>query len=108
MNFKDIQKAVHFNAVAHGFWDQSQPTTHRDFVASNIGEKVALIHSELSEFLEEYRRPAYQLSNLGEELADAVIRIMDLAEYLKIDLESAIQSKHERNKNRPYKHDKRF
>jgi len=38
------------------------------------------------------------------ELADAVIRIMDYCEFVGIDLEQAIQLKHEYNKTRPYRH----
>src|ERR1035437_6119638 len=35
-----LQLAVHVNAIAHGFWEG---TTHND------SEKIALVHSELSE-----------------------------------------------------------
>jgi len=38
------------------------------------------------------------------ELADAVIRILDMAEFYKIDLESAILEKHEFNKTRSHRH----
>lgn len=70
----------------------------------NIPEKLCLIHSEISEALE-----ALRLENsIGEELADAVIRIMDLAEYLDIDLNQEIFIKHNINKTRPIKNNKKF
>jgi len=45
MEIKDIQKEVHQTAKDHGWWDK--PKT--------FGEIIALIHSEASEALEEYR-----------------------------------------------------
>ena len=44
----------------------------------------------------------------GSELADVIIRCLDLAEAMNIDIESIIYIKHEFNKRRPYKHGKKF
>lgn len=95
---KKLQKEVYANAVAHGFWDGQV----------NLAEKLALIHSEVSEALEVIRKKSYVLTDLAEELADTVIRVMDLAEYMSIDLSAAIKMKHKRNVQRPHKHGKRF
>ncbi len=42
------------------------------------------------------------------ELADVMIWCMDMADYYGIDLESAILTKMEFNRTRPYKHGKEF
>ena len=96
-DLKELQKEVHRTAMDHGFWTNS----------CNIGEKIALIHSEISETLEAYRQ-SQPLSSVAEELADTVIRILDLAEYLGMDIQSAIEEKHKINMNRPFLHGKRF
>jgi NTP pyrophosphatase (non-canonical NTP hydrolase) len=112
------QAAVHANSRAHGFWpeidDNGGPgtTESRAAVEKAIPLKLALIHSEISEALEEYRGGRLlpycgaggKPEGFGVELADAVIRILDLAEALEIDLEAAIVDKHEFNVKRPYRH----
>ena len=99
-----IAKEVYKNAVNHGFW--------KDEV--NDGERMALIHAEVSEALEALRQgnpssnKIIEYSNLEEELADAVIRIMDYAFGKDLDIAGAILAKIEYNQSREYMHGKSF
>jgi hypothetical protein len=74
------------------------------------GELIALIHSEVSEALEGLRHgnPASdkipEVSQAEEELADAIIRIMDIGYNKKWNIPKALFLKLEYNKTRPYRH----
>ncbi len=67
-----------------------------------VPTKLALIMSECSEALEAHRKGEDE--DLPYELADIILRTMQLAEALGIDLQKAVEEKHAINVNRPYKH----
>jgi len=98
MTIKQLQKEAHKTAKEKGFWNGDR----------NDGELIALMHSELSEALEALRQTDERKNNIGEELADCVIRICDYCGARSIDLEKEIIKKIEKNKKRPYKHGKKF
>lgn len=84
-------------------WYSDPKTGER--IQRNIPEMICLIHSELSEGLEGYRKnlPDDHLPHrlmLEVELADALIRIFDLAGYLQLDLSGAFIDKILYNANR--------
>ena len=100
MGWRNVQHAVHQNAKEHGWHD-----TPVDPVTA-----LALIHCEVSEAVEGLRHgnpPSEHIpefSAVEEELADVVIRCMDLAGAKGYRLAEAVIAKHEFNKVRPHKH----
>jgi NTP pyrophosphatase (non-canonical NTP hydrolase) len=100
--FRD-QQALNFKISRdHGFENDA------DY---NFGEKLALMHSELSEALEFYRHENPQsdhipeFSGIEEEYADVIIRIMNDAQRHGFRVAEAMLAKQAFNASRPYKHD---
>lgn len=92
LHIRDMAQLIHQNAINHGWWETQRP----------IPELLALVHSEASEAFEAFRNG--DDNHIGEELADIVIRVFDMAEGLGIDIEDEIVRKHEFNKTRAYRH----
>lgn len=101
MTIREMQEDAHRTAVEKGWYEADRPPL----------ELLMLITTEVAEAAEEWRKPIDQFDKaaLAEELADIVIRVGDAASHWEIDLESAVESKMARNRERPMRHGgKRF
>lgn len=105
MKLQEMQRLAHENSRAKGFW----PEKNVDHNA--IAVRLALIHSEVSEALEAVRKSDMASREVNgkpegfpSELADVVIRTVDLSEALGIDLEAEILKKMAYNSTRPHLH----
>jgi NTP pyrophosphatase (non-canonical NTP hydrolase) len=122
----ELAAAIHANAREKGFWDKER----------NVGELLMLVVSELGEALEAHRSPGaaafivtqedkaealvmegaeyaewYQVAIKGsfeEEIADAIIRLLDLSAGLGIDIEWEIKAKMKYNATRERMHGKSY
>ena len=95
-----LQQEIHRTALKHGWWDRDRA----------LGEVLMLAVTELSEAMEAYRDgdPASDkiegYSKVEEELADTIIRVLDLAGKMGYDVDGAIRAKMAFNRTRPYRH----
>lgn len=112
-----LQIAAHATAIDKGWWRDCQGPDGRidlDKARATIPEKIALIHSEASEALEDYRAANFETGldptladkprGLPTELADVIIRVLDLAGALGIDMQLEVERKMAYNKRRSYRH----
>ena len=97
---------VHETAVSKGWWNDE----NGDRADRNDGEIFSNFHAEISEAWESFRcgnpdsEKIQGFSQIEEELADCIIRIMDYAVARDFDVAAAILAKMEYNKSREYRH----
>ncbi len=110
----DLASLIHQNAVEKGFYDKEE--TDGEFIARSTGN----LHGEVSEWWEAFRTgklnqpcdKAAAMSAAGlsaltceeEELADVIIRALDIAKRRKVNIGKAVAMKHLFNKTRAHRH----
>jgi len=115
----DMAKAIYEGNKEKGFWDQPR----------NVGEMLMLVVTELGEALEALRKDRmshptvhvpeghvidkamfeeFYKDTFEDEVADALIRILDMCGGLGIDIEWHVSNKVAYNKQREKLHGKKF
>jgi len=105
----ELAKEINETAMKNGWWKHYIEFRNHSIGLEVLGNKICLMHSELSEALEALRNNSISEhipnhSHVAEELADTVIRILDYAYMNNFDMEKVIRAKIDYNKTRPYRH----
>lgn len=112
LNLNALAADIHEWAVSKGFYDHEKvpgkdmPGADKWNNPSLSGEKIALMHSELSEMLSALRDADDEHER--EEMADLFIRALDYCGWKGWDIEKAIVDKLRVNADRPYLHGRKF
>ena len=97
MEIKELIEQSHQIAKEHGWWDDDRP----------IREAILMTIVELCEAIQKDRSDDYD--GLIEEIVDVWIRLADLTACFDLHhIENRIKIKMEINKNRSWKHDKKY
>lgn len=107
--FNELSEKVHEWARGKGFYDRETIASYGSHVIENPSlpmEKLLLIVTEISEAADAMRSGS--ASEEAEEIADAMIRILDYAYWRGIDLDYEVARKMAFNEGRPYLHGRNF
>lgn len=101
-----LSAMLHETAREKGFWDG-------DYNYDKVGNKLALVHSEVTEVLEAIRKNKGSEA-VVEEMADVIIRLLDVYAAMRNEeavlhsLDEVLEKKININKDRPKLHGNAF
>ena len=101
-----LAAVLHESAKEKGFWDGA-------YSNDKIGNKLALVHSEVTEVLEAIRKNKGS-EQIVEEMADIIIRLLDIYAAMRNEnqishsLDEVLENKINKNKDRPRLHGNLF
>ena len=101
-----LSAMLHETAKEKGFWDG-------DYNYDKVGNKLALVHSEVTEVLEAIRKNKGSEA-VVEEMADVIIRLLDIYAAMRNEeavlhsLDEVLEKKININKGRPKLHGNAF
>lgn len=106
MHLNSIQKLIHGDTLSAGWWEPPTGVDAQSWAILAPPIKLALAVTELAEAIEGHRKglPDDHLPHhpmLQVEIADGIIRLLDLAEHLGMDTERIIAEKLTYNAVRP-------
>jgi phosphoribosyl-ATP pyrophosphohydrolase len=108
MNLDTLADRLHDTAQQKGFWDPISRMQKEDFFIF-YSKQIAMIHSEATEILEALRKDKGDEA-VVEEIADLIIRTLDLYKGLKLysgelpSLDEILMKKSLINQERPRLH----
>lgn len=119
MNFNKLAKQIHEGNVARGFWEDDRKLTEVVMLtvcelseAIEADRKNYWAHEKDIELLKESHDNNYFYDTIKDtvqdEIADAMIRLLDFSHKFGIDLDFHIKHKLLYNESRPYKHGKTY
>lgn len=128
----ELRDKIHQNAIDHGFYDDENINIPEKLmlIVSELGEAMEAYRKDHYSDLDEYNKcidiwdnyenkdklltnpfiPIFEKTikdGFEDEIADTIIRLLDLCEYMKIDIKQHIELKMKYNESRPYKHGKK-
>ena len=104
MTIKEWQKDIHDNAVSKGFWEHNNNHRTGELLMNSIAEMAEAMEDYRDDKMETYFDEKGKPHGFPSELADIVIRVLDIAEAYGVDLEHEMEIKMKYNKTRSHKH----